>query len=100
MKHTTTSPFAAAALMAAFFAFAPMPAAARDDKKPAPQPPGLNEEYRLVSGDKLRIEVYRDAQMSQSVQIRPDGKLTLPLLGDLEATGRTPIELRDTITTQ
>ena len=56
-------------------------------------------EYRLGPGDKLRIEVYKDAQLSQSVQIRPDGKITLPLVGDIEATGRTPIELRDTIAT-
>lgn len=56
--------------------------------------------YHLGLGDKLRIEVYRDAQLSQSVQIRPDGKITLPLLGDLEANGRTPIELRDTIARQ
>ena len=33
------------------------------------------------------------------MQVRPDGKITLPLVGDLEATGRTPIELRDTIAT-
>jgi polysaccharide biosynthesis/export protein len=39
------------------------------------------KEYRLTAGDKLRIEVYKDAQLSQSVQIRPDGKITLPLLG-------------------
>src|SRR5215831_19686459 len=57
-------------------------------------------EYHLVLGDKLRIEVYRDAQLSQSVQIRPDGKITLPLIGDLDANGRTPIELRDLITRQ
>jgi len=57
-------------------------------------------DYRLGLGDKLRIEVYRDAQLSQSVQIRPDGRITLPLVGDLEATGRTPIELRDVITQQ
>jgi polysaccharide biosynthesis/export protein len=101
MKHTATSPFVAAALTAAFFSLAPLPASAKDvDKKPAPQPPAFSDEYRLGAGDKLRIEVYRDAQMSQAVQIRPDGKITLPLLGDLEATGRTPIELRDTITTQ
>ena len=49
------------------------------------------------SGDKLRIEVYKDAQLSQSVQVRPDGKITLPLIGDIEANGRTPIELRDAI---
>jgi polysaccharide export outer membrane protein len=55
--------------------------------------------YHLGLGDKLRIEV-RDAQLSQSVQIRPDGKITLPLIGDLEANGRTPIELRDVITRQ
>jgi polysaccharide export outer membrane protein len=57
------------------------------------------EAYRLGAGDKLRIEVYKDTQLSQSVQVRPDGKITLPLVGDLEASGHTPLELRDTITT-
>ena len=57
-------------------------------------------DYHLGLGDKLRIEVYKDAQLSQSVQIRPDGKITLPLLGDLDANGRTPLELRDLITQQ
>lgn len=68
------------------------------DTKPTAQHPTLSDDYRLGPGDKLRIEVYKDTQLSQSVQIRPDGKVTLPLIGDLEATGRTPIELRDTIT--
>jgi polysaccharide export outer membrane protein len=54
-------------------------------------------DYRLVPGDKLRIEVYKDAQLSQSVQVRPDGKITLPLAGDIPAAGRTPIELRNAI---
>jgi polysaccharide export outer membrane protein len=57
------------------------------------------DEYRLGPGDKIRVEVYKDTQLSQSVQVRPDGKITLPLIGDVEATGKTPIELRDTITT-
>lgn len=56
-------------------------------------------DYRLVPGDKLRIEVYKDTQLSQSLQVRPDGKITLPLVGDLPAAGRTSIELRDAITT-
>ena len=56
-------------------------------------------DYKLGPGDKLRVEVYKDAQLSQSLQIRPDGKITLPLLGDLQASGLTPIELRDRITT-
>lgn len=58
---------------------------------------GTATDYRLAPGDKLRIEVYKDAQLSQSLQIRPDGKITLPLVGDVAAAGRTPIELRDAI---
>jgi polysaccharide biosynthesis/export protein len=55
-------------------------------------------EYRLVPGDKVRIEVYKDAQLSQSVQIRPDGKITMPLIGDVAAVNQTPTELRRSIT--
>lgn len=57
------------------------------------------EDYRLGAGDKLRIEVYKDLQLSQSAQIRPDGKITMPLVGDIMASGKTPAELRDVITT-
>jgi polysaccharide export outer membrane protein len=56
-------------------------------------------EYRLGPGDKLRVEVYKDAQLSQSLQVRPDGKVTLPLIGDIVAAELTPIQLRDRITT-
>lgn len=55
-------------------------------------------DYRLTPGDKLRVEVYKDAQLSQSLQVRPDGKVTLPLLGDIVAADLTPIQLRDRIT--
>ena len=91
MKHTRIVSFLATAAAAAIYTLAPLSA---DDKKPAAQAPIVNEqEYRLGPGDKLRIEVYKDAQLSQSVQVRPDGKITLPLVGDLDATSRTPIEL-------
>jgi len=56
-------------------------------------------DYRLAPGDKLRVEVYKDAQLSQSLQIRPDGKVTLPLVGDVVAVDLTPIQLRDRIAT-
>jgi polysaccharide export outer membrane protein len=94
--------FVFACAVAALTAVASRPALAAqhisylDDKKPQAQGPTDNE-YRLGPGDKLRIEVYKDAQLSQSVQVRPDGKITLPLVGDIDANGRTPIELRDTI---
>lgn len=68
------------------------------DKKLQAKGPAAPDDYRLGPGDKLRIEVYKDTQLSQSVQIRPDGKITLPLVGDIEATGKTPLELRDTAT--
>jgi polysaccharide export outer membrane protein len=102
MKHTRIVPFLAAAMIAVS-TLAPLaaddgPKAA--DKKTAPQPPSAgDQEYRLGPGDKLRIEVYKDPQLSQSVQVRPDGKITLPLIGDLDASNRTSIELRDTIAT-
>lgn len=70
----------------------------------APRPEGssasraaVTPDYRLVTGDKLRIEVYKDAQLSQNLQIRPDGKITLPLLGDIPAAGRTSSELQAAI---
>jgi polysaccharide export outer membrane protein len=85
--------FAAAAALAAA-----SPAAAAGPENGATIPAGAD--YHLALGDKLRIEVYRDAQLSQSVQIRPDGKITLPLVGDLDASGRTPLELRDVIARQ
>jgi len=69
------------------------------DTKAKPQAPAVAEDYRLGAGDKIRIEVYKDTQLSQAVQVRPDGKITLPLVGDILATGKTPLELRDTITT-
>ena len=57
----------------------------------------VSADYRLSAGDKLRIEVYKDAQLSQAVQVRPDGKITMPLIGDIPAVGRTSTELRDAI---
>jgi polysaccharide export outer membrane protein len=57
----------------------------------------LPADYKLAVGDKLRVEVYKDPQLSQSLQVRPDGKITLPLIGDLNAAGLTSIELRDQI---
>jgi polysaccharide export outer membrane protein len=111
MKHTfTVAGLAAGALALAALAeaqprvvtppvttAASRPAAA--DVKPQQPPPVVKGDYRLAPGDKLRIEVYRDTQVSQSVQVRPDGKITLPLIGDIEAGGRTSLELRDHITT-
>jgi polysaccharide export outer membrane protein len=105
MTHQPIAPYLAVAAPAAVgwraprraAAAQPSPALSEPDKKPAPDTPSLLDEYRMSPGDKLRIEVYKDPQLSQSVQVRPDGKVTLPLIGDIEAVGRTPIELRNAI---
>jgi polysaccharide export outer membrane protein len=54
-------------------------------------------DYVLTIGDKLRVEVYREPQLSQSVEVRPDGKVTLPLVGDIAAAGITPKKLGETL---
>jgi polysaccharide biosynthesis/export protein len=72
----------------------PAPSAAAGSAKAADVPP----DYTLMTGDKLRVEVYRDEQLSQTLQIRPDGRITLPLVGDVMAAGKTSAELRDTLT--
>jgi polysaccharide export outer membrane protein len=69
------------------------------DTAPKAAPATAAGDYRLVAGDKLRIEVYKDPQLSQSLQVRPDGKITLPLLGDIPASGKTSMELRESIAT-
>jgi polysaccharide export outer membrane protein len=62
-----------------------------------PAASATSADYRIVAGDKLNIQVYKDAQLSQMLQVRPDGKITLPLVGDVRAEGRTSAELRDTL---
>lgn len=92
MTHTAFATRLAAAALATL-TLLPAPVAAADPPaaRTSADTSPLAGEYRLGAGDKLRIEVYKDSQLSQSVQIRPDGKITLPLVGDLEATNRTPL---------
>jgi polysaccharide export outer membrane protein len=76
---------------------AQQPRSSSPETPPTAAPTAVSTDYRLVPGDKLRIEVYKDDQLSQSLQVRPDGKITLPLLGDVAAAGKTPTELRDSL---
>ncbi len=50
-------------------------------------------QYRIGSDDNLQIFVWRNAELSTGVPVRPDGKITIPLIEDLPATGKTPTEL-------
>jgi polysaccharide export outer membrane protein len=51
--------------------------------------------YRLGPEDVIEIVVWNDPTLSRRVPIRPDGMISLPLVDDVEAANRTPMELRD-----
>jgi polysaccharide export outer membrane protein len=52
------------------------------------------EEYRIVAEDGLQITVWKNDALSRSVVVRPDGKVSLPLLNDVQAAGLTANELK------
>ena len=64
------------------------------------EPDPRSQEYVVGPADQLRINVWRDNDLSMELRVRPDGTITLPLLGDIRAAGRTPSQIRDDITTQ
>lgn len=49
--------------------------------------------YLIGPGDVLRIDVWKEAEISQTEPVRPDGNITLPLAGTVRASGFTPAEL-------
>jgi polysaccharide biosynthesis/export protein len=55
------------------------------------------EEYVLGVEDKLAISVWKEPDLLRSVTVRPDGKITFPLIGDVQAAGRTARGLTDDI---
>ena len=64
----------------------------RDGRAAAP------EVYRIGPEDMLQISVWKNEAMSRTLPVRPDGKISLPLLSDVQAAGLTAIELREILT--
>jgi polysaccharide export outer membrane protein len=54
--------------------------------------------YRVQSGDHLLINVWNQPPLSGEVLVRPDGNITIPLVGDVYVQGSTPAEVADEIT--
>jgi polysaccharide export outer membrane protein len=50
-------------------------------------------DYVIGAGDTLQIVVWRDAELSTTIPVRPDGKISTPLIEDMVASGKTPSEL-------
>lgn len=61
-------------------------------------PTGSFDEFVLGVEDKLSISVWKEPDLTKSVIIRPDGKITFPLVGDVQAAGRAPRQLTEDLT--
>jgi len=74
-------------------AAAPKPAA--QQTTPPAQPKAATEDAGYVIGpeDVLSINVWKEAELTKIVPVRPDGKISLPLLNDVQAAGLTPNQL-------
>ena len=58
----------------------------------------LTDDYIIGQGDVLEVFVWLNEQLSRQVAVRPDGKISLPLIQDLQAAGFTAIQLKNQIT--
>jgi len=55
------------------------------------------EPYRIGKEDVLDVSVWRDPDLSRTLPVRPDGFITLPMVGEVQAEGRTTVELEQDI---
>jgi polysaccharide export outer membrane protein len=62
-----------------------------------PQPTTEDPNYSIAPEDVLSIEVWKEPEISRTVPVRRDGKISLPLLNDLQAAGLTPTQLGSAI---
>src|SRR3954465_2483145 len=53
----------------------------------------VNAPYLIGPGDTLNISVWRNPDLSASLPVRPDGRITVPLAEDMQASGKTPTQL-------
>jgi polysaccharide export outer membrane protein len=71
-----------------------MPAA----RMPTSAPPAISD-YVIGPEDMLQITVWKNESLSRALPVRPDGKISLPLLHDVQAAGLTPMQLQEKLAT-
>jgi polysaccharide biosynthesis/export protein len=72
-----------------------VPLAAQVVERTDEDPPNA---YAIGPGDVLEISVWKNPELTSTVPVRPDGRISVPLLGDVQAAGMTPLALRQTLT--
>jgi polysaccharide export outer membrane protein len=99
------------------------PASSPSDQSPAPAPPAVSPEsgalvtavspqsgalgskahdnsFVIGNDDRLAINVWKEPELTRSIPVRSDGKISLPLAGEVQAAGRTPLQLEQEIATK
>ena len=88
LRGLAKSALAAAAILVSGLCYSASPAAAQ-----AAQAPSEVSKYVIGPGDQLQISVWHNPELSTAVPVRPDGRISTPLVVDVVAAGRTPEEL-------
>jgi polysaccharide export outer membrane protein len=71
---------------------------AKPPKSPANNP--TSSEYRLGSEDVIECFIYKEPELTATAVVRPDGMISLPLVGEIQATGKTTRELQAEVTSK
>src|SRR5919205_2846434 len=65
----------------------------------APSGEGLPaQDYIIGSEDTVEVQVWKNPDLSRTVTVRPDGKISLPLIGDVQAAGQSAAQLTEAVT--
>ncbi len=56
-----------------------------------------DDNYVIGNDDEIGINVWKEPDLKQTIPVRSDGKISLPLIGEIQATGRTPLQLEEAI---
>lgn len=73
-------------------------ASSSDEAKLGVAPATTDPAYMIGPEDVLDINVWKEPDMTRTVPVRPDGKISLPLINDVQAAGLTPLQLASTVT--
>jgi polysaccharide export outer membrane protein len=86
MVHKDTPRILLAVCLFAFLALDAMQATAQ-----------ANGDYRVGPGDSIQVSVWKEPEVSTVVVVRPDGKISIPLVNDLVVSGKTPMEIQEIV---
>lgn len=75
-----------------------LPSDARYEERPSESSVLLVDEYRIGVDDVVEVNVWKNPDLSVTVPVRPDGKISVPLAGEIVAGGKTPLAVADDIT--